>query len=206
MPEAAALIVDRWISEGKEVVYRFAPVTNPRIILPGEELIIASETDLKCKQGVLWHASGFITSPVCATRFEHKDFDTGSSYRVDTTLLSGENMPNNALWARGPPDTPFYTFVLMVPFTWQTWARVSFINLDVVPITLLASLYLVAMVKEPSPGDRVLSLKTLKKMQLAYEMYPEARKPMREKLARQVDSWLEEFKVKDVELARKVKG
>ena len=147
MPEAAALIVDRWMREKKNIVYKFAPVTVARTIQPGKELIIASENALRCKQGVLWHASGFISSPTCAIRFTHKDFDTGTSYRLDTTLLSGENMPNNALWARGPPDTPFYTIVLMIPFTWEEWAKVTIVNLDVNPITVLQSLYLIAMVK-----------------------------------------------------------
>ena len=148
MPEAAALIVDRWISEGKEVVYKFAPVTRPRVVQPGEELVTASERALKCKQGVLWHASGFVTSPTCAIRFQHKDFDSGNDYRLDTTLLSGEHMPNTALWAKGPPELPgFYSIVLMVPFTWENWAKVSFVNLSVNPITVLQSLYLIAMVK-----------------------------------------------------------
>ena len=148
MPDAAALLVDRWISEGKEVVYRFAPVTSPHTVPAGEEFVTASERVLKCKQGVLWHASGFLTSPTCAIKFSHKDFDSGNNYRIDSTLLSGEHMPNTALWAKGPPELPgFYSIVLMVPFTWTEWAKVSFVNLSDNPITLLQSLYLVAMVK-----------------------------------------------------------
>ena len=149
MPEAAALIVDRWMEQGKDVVYRFAPVQNPIVVQPGEEYVTADESILRCEQGVLWHASGFLSSPTCAIRFQHKDFDSGNNYRIDTTLLSGEHSPNGALWAKGPPELPgFYSIVLMVPFTWQDWARVSFINLDTNPITILRSLYLVAMVRK----------------------------------------------------------
>jgi len=148
MPEAAALIVNQWIKEGKKVIYKFAPVTIPRTIQPGKELVIASENDLRCQQGVLWHASGFITSPKAAIRFQSPDFDTGDRFRIDTSLESGENMPNTALWARGPPDTTFYTIVLLTPYTWTDWARVTIINLDEVPITVLQSVYLVAMWRE----------------------------------------------------------
>ena len=151
MPTPAALIVDRWIREGKRIYWKFAPVTTPRTVQPGEELVIASDEDLRCVEGVLWEASGYVTSPRCAIRFQSEDFDSGDKFRIDTSLESGENIPNDYLWARGPPEIPFYSIVLVVPFVWTDWAKVSIVNLDDEPITVLKSLYLVSMIKRGRP-------------------------------------------------------
>jgi len=145
MPDGPALIVDRWIKDKLPFVWKFAPILTPRIVLPGTAHPIASLADLTCEEGVLWSAAAIITSPVCSIRFESPDFDTQNNLRIDNILALGETMPNTLAWARGPPDIAFYQITLAIPYLWKEWGRVSLVNLDTVSISVLQTVYLVAL-------------------------------------------------------------
>jgi len=144
LADAPSLVIDRWIREGLPFKWSLTPVTTAKTIQPGEEFSILEPADLRCREGVLVTAAIATSSPNVALRFRCDDFDTAETYTISFMLTTGEWLPNEMIWVRGPPTIPYYVMIFGIPWVWRNWAAVSVINLDTVPVYIIKYLYMIA--------------------------------------------------------------
>jgi len=153
LTQAASLIVDRWIREGLPFQWSLNPVTTPRLVQPGEEWEIVTPSDLRCNEGVLWGGGIALSSPNVALRFRSEGFDTGENYTISYMLTTGEWLPNQMIWVKGPPTIPFYVMIFGIPWCWKNWAALSVINLDTVPVYVIKYMYMSAKQIGPKEAE-----------------------------------------------------
>lgn len=201
------LIAD-WMRLKLKWMYHFHPVQRPFTIPAGREVRVPFEDYVfTAPEGTIFNFGGLFDDPSCGIKLEaHPELETGLTFTVSNAFVVGTL---NAPWfffGMVPPQVAPGTYGILnyKEWPWTEWMRISVFNPDSVPHTCLGYGYTIATLQEPRPDDSILPLVTIKKMQLAFEMFPEAREPMRRKLAEKVDGWLDELKVKNVKLQGKV--
>ena len=191
----------KWMYHWHPVVQPFTIPANGSVQVPAEDYIFAAP------EGVGLTFAGTFDHPACGIRTEfNPELDTETAFTVNTMILLGTVNAPWFVFGLVPPQTApgVYGVFNYKEWPWTEWMRLSVFNTDDVPHRCLAYAYTIATLREPRPDDRIVPLVTIKKMQVAYEMYPEARDALRRKLAREVDTWLDELKVKNVDLEKKV--
>jgi hypothetical protein len=196
------LIAD-WMRLKLNWSYLWQPQLKPFTISAGTEVHLPHQDFIyKYPEGILLTFGAAFDHPNCGIRFENPQIDTGRDFTVNALLISGlVNQP----WyvsSMGPPQTPvgIYGIAHQKEWAWTDWARLYVFNSDTIPHTCIGVAYTLAVLKEPRPDDSIVPLETMKRIQLAYEMYPEAREGLRKRLADQTEEYLKELGVKKVEL------
>lgn len=154
MADASGMIIDRWIREKLPFKWSLSPIVTPRVIQPGVEVDILTPDQLRCDEGVHVTSSLALTSPNVALRLRGDLFDTGDKFTIAFILTTGEWLPNELAWCKGPPTIPYYTLVVGMPWVWKDWGAVSLINRDTIPVTLIKYIYMIGKQSgKPSPEE-----------------------------------------------------
>ena len=201
------LIAD-WMRLKLRWMYHWTPTMRPFAIPAGGEVRVPSQEYIfEAPEGVLLTFGALFNDPSCGIRLEcNPELDTDTTFTVANMVLAGLVNTPMYVTAMVPPRTlpGTYGVAQQKEWPWTEWMRLSIFNPDSVPHTCIGYAYTVATLREPRPRESVLDLATLKRLQLAYEMYPESRDVMKEKLVVWTEEFLEEQRIKGTKLEEKV--
>lgn len=181
---------------------------RPLTLSAGAEIQIPTQDHtFSYPEGVLNEITVVFDVPSCGLRLELNPFlDNEQIWTVNNLISLGLTRPENLVYAIIPPITEDDEYAIRVcsPWIFIEWMRLYIFNPDDSDHSLLRHEYNIAVLKEPRPKESVLDLEKIKRIQLAYEMYPEARPIMRETLALWTEMFLEDQRIKRTDLEKKV--
>ena len=197
-----------WQRLGLNWGYLQHQVLRPLSLGAGVEIQIPTQDHtFNYPEGVLNEITVVFDDPSCGLRLELNPFlDNEQIWTVSNLISLGLTNPENIVYAIIPPVTEDGEYAIRVcsPWIFTGWMRLYIFNPDDSDHNLLRHAYNIAVLKEPRPRESLLDLETLKRLQLAYEMYPEARVVMRERLVQWTEAFLEEQRIKGSKLEEKL--
>jgi len=193
------LITD-WMRLGLKWKYIWFPKMAPFTIpARGQVQLPSQDYTFTAPEGVVITFNGVFDHPHCGIRFEcSPNLDTGDLFTVlNMTFFGNANMPFY-ITALIPPATPpgVYSIILSKEWGWKEWTRLYVINNDSVPHTCLGFAYLIAILDEPRPDDRLVPLRDTARVQQMLELYPELRGPLRAKYAEEAEQFIKDLRLK----------
>jgi len=179
----------RWGYISQQVLTTKTLAPNTEIQLPTQDYVF------RYVEGVLLNYTAVFDDPSCGLRIElNPDFDSEQTWTVTNLVNLGLTRVENIIYTVMPPVNPAgrYTVRVCGPWLFEDWMRLHIFNPDSSSHNLLTHSYDVAVLKQKRPNDSIVPLETMKKIQLAYEMYPEIRGMLRTRLSEKIDAWLKE--------------
>jgi len=188
-------IIADWEKKGLKWQYLRGVNMHPFILRAGQQLQLPRDPHtFTYPEGVICHFSAGFDHPSCGIRMEYApNFDTEENFTI-SNLIMGITRPEPLIYAIAPPDSFPGLYGLRIPsfWKWEQFLRLYIINTDSLPHKVIASNYILAVLTEKRPKERLDELEDLERLRMIYEMYPEHREMLKKKLEPSVLEFLSE--------------